>query len=104
MFDLILAAIVGIAAAAVVIAWITLEEVLKWFHPYKSQIVNNPDLLAVSIKQAINNGDTNLIQGVFSRSQGQLLAAHSTQAKRLDSQLEARHRYNEVVVYAPYEF
>lgn len=108
LLEWIITAIVGAAVTAavatIVIALLTLNEVLSWFSQHKSIVVGNRDRIAVTIKKAMDNGNVNVIQGVFSKNQKKLVESRSIQAKELDSQLAAKHRNREVVEYAPYEF
>lgn len=108
LLEWIITAIVGAAitaaVATVVIALLTLNDVLNWFSQRKSLAVGDKDLMAVTIKKAMDNGNVNVVQGVFSKNQKKLVESRSIQAKELDPQLAARHRYHDVVEYASYEY
>jgi hypothetical protein len=98
---LIAAAIAGVVISVIVL---TLSYVLDWFGQQESLSTYDANILAITVKQELDNGNVQIIQGVLNRRQNKLETSRKINASRLDGELAERHRYDDVVVYDYYEY
>ncbi len=98
------AAVAGTVAAVVYIARLTLPIILSWFSTNNKLSVHNSNLVAVTIKKGMKNGRYVIIQGVFDSKAKTMVEGRTIETNQLDEELSRRHRYQDTVIYASYEY
>ncbi len=90
------AAVVG---TVITIAYLTLNEILNWFHSHRHLAASDRDIVGVTIKEAIQNGKYTIVQGVFNKRTSKMVESRRINADRIDDALASKHAYQKRVIY-----
>jgi hypothetical protein len=99
-FPIIFAILAAAAAVtAVIVAIIYYEEVIDWFRGRSALKESDRDAVAITVKQRLEDGNYNLVQGIFNKREDRLMDARVVKTRALDEKLENLHRYDDLVMY-----
>lgn len=93
----ILAAVVFTAIAIVIeLIVLTIEWLTEQFQKLRT---GNKDEVGFTIRQAIEKGEVEIIQGVFNKETNKIVAAQKIKSQQLDATLKEAHNRSQVIVY-----
>ncbi|GIM91711.1 hypothetical protein [Paractinoplanes toevensis] len=87
------------AVTAVIVAIIYYDEVIDWFRNRNSLKESDRDAVGITVKQRLEDGNYNLVQGIFNKREDRLMDARVVKTKAFDEKLENLHRYDDLVIY-----
>jgi hypothetical protein len=97
---LVLAAIVGLTAgAAVAIVTLTIGFLIDWFRDRAAQVNSDPDMVAVTVADALDSGNVSYIQGIFDTENSKFTEARRIKAKNVDSDVQRAHARHKVAIW-----
>lgn len=97
---LILGAIGGlIGAAAASVYLLYRDQLVQWFQERFLHRRKDPQEVAFSLKERLNNGEYKVVQGIFNQETEQVQDAKVWNAHELDAQLQQVHAHDELVVW-----
>jgi hypothetical protein len=96
---LVIMSILAVTAVAVIIELmiLTVEWLAESFNSMKTGDVNE---IGFTVKHALESGKYEVVQGVFNKSTEEIVSSKLIRAEKLDENVEAFHRQNEVVLYS----
>lgn len=92
-FSTMAGAATGAAVAVAVIYW---DDIRAWFKA-RSHRIDNRDVVARTVVDAMSNGNYRVRKGVFRKSTSTFLDSETQECKRLDATLAEKHRNSRVV-------
>ncbi len=98
------AAAAGAVAAVVYIASLTLPIVLAWFRQNSMLSIGTSNLVGATIQKGLREGKYTIVQGVFDKRTKTMVESRTIETHQLDAELARRHRNQDVVLYASYEY
>jgi hypothetical protein len=91
-------------SAVVYIARLTLPIVLAWFRQNNTLSMGNSNLVGATIQKGLREGKYTIVQGVFDKRTKTMVESRTIETNQLDDELARRHRNQDVVLYASYEY
>ena len=92
-----------IIGSLVTVAFLTLQEIMDWFSQHFNVLQKNKDNLAFSIRDKLDNGNYQIVQGIFNDRTGDVIEERNIETEEIDRELEQTHNEYEdeygVVVY-----
>jgi hypothetical protein len=84
------------------IKWILLKlsNIADWFRGRQQLKQKDKDLIAFSIKQAMENGDVQVVQGFFNTATDDIPDGVKNQAEEIDDELENVHNGKTLAIYS----
>jgi hypothetical protein len=73
--------------------------ILGWFRKKEPVKNSDPDNLALTLQEKLNNGKFSTVMGIFNARTGELVDGEVISSEQIDPQLAEVHRNNELVVY-----
>jgi len=99
----ILAVLGGMVALAVIyIAYLTITEIMNWFHSNQQLSKRDKRIIGVTIKESMQSGQYVIVQGVFDSRTKKILEGRRISSHDLDRELKRRHRFRKRVTYKLY--
>ncbi len=89
--------LLGIGLATVL--YLSLKELLNWFVARHSLVNSDEDNICATIKTSIEEGNYQLVQGVFNLRTGEALDSRTIEADEIDDEIKELHRDAQIVVY-----
>ena len=84
-------------AGIVVIAYLTITDVLSWFRARRQRL--SIEAVAATVLQRMADGQYRTVQGVFNTRTKSWTESRTIDSERIDTALAARHRYSDSVIY-----
>jgi hypothetical protein len=97
LLPVILAAIAGLAV--IIVAIINFEEIVTWFRKRQNLKQADKDNIAFTLKKQLENGDYEVVWGIFNTRTDELLGGVKEQSKKIDEEVENVHKGKELVLY-----
>jgi hypothetical protein len=97
LFAVIAAAVVGLVA--IVVPLLIWKDIVDWFRGKRKIKEADKANIAFSLKNSLENGNYEVVQGIFNPNSEELLDGQKFQAENLDEQLVAAHKDKELVLY-----
>jgi hypothetical protein len=85
--------------AVIVVALLTMGLLIDWFRNRAAQVNSDPDKVAVTVADAIENGDVSYIQGIFDTEKGAFTEARRIKADRVDGDVQRAHSTHKVAIW-----
>jgi hypothetical protein len=82
MIELILAA--AAALAVIILVILNWDRIIDWFHGREKLVQSDKDNIAVVIKQHMDDGKYNTVQGIFNKRTNELLDGAKYKTEELD--------------------
>ena len=99
-FTLILIAAAAVGVTAVAIALLQWKKIVSWFQNRKGQITEaETKRVAVTVKNAIENGEAEVIQGIFDMDTEEFVEIEAYEAEKLDASARANLSGKQVKIY-----
>lgn len=73
MWQLLLAAVAGLAIAIIVIKFLNLDRIIDWFRGRNTLTQADHNNLAFTVRESLSNGHFGIVQGVFDQGSGEVL-------------------------------
>lgn len=89
----------AVVSTVIYIAYLTLNEILNWFHSHRHLSASDRNLVGVTIKEAMQNGKYSIVQGVFNKGTNKMVESRRINADRIDDALARKHTYQKRVIY-----
>lgn len=86
------------AAGIVVIAFLTIRDVLTWFRTRTSRI-HSKDFVAATVLEHLSTGQYRTVQGIFNQRAGTWVEHRVIDSTRIDAELAALHRERTFVIH-----
>jgi hypothetical protein len=83
-------------ASAIYIVYLVFAEIIDWF---QSRRKVNRDQLCFTLQQRLASGNYKTVQGVLDKSTNKLDKVRQIESSRIDDELAAYHRFDDLVVY-----
>ncbi len=101
LLGLILAALSAASVAALFFALLYWNELVSWFRqPEVKKAQKAPNTIAFTIKQAKENGDVRIVQGIFDEQSEEVVGqARDITAEQVDEQITQAHDGKTLVIY-----
>jgi hypothetical protein len=94
---IIAGAIAGLAV--VVVAIINFRRIVAWFRSRQNLKQSDKDNIAFTIKTTLENGNYQVVKGIFNTEDEELLDGEKEQSEEIDEETERMHAGKEVVIY-----
>lgn len=92
------AAIFGGAAAAVTIAYLTIDYLMDWFSS-RRYLLRDRDNIAATVMEILDNGRYKVVQGIFSTTREEWVESRVLESESVSADLANLHRYDGTAVY-----
>jgi len=97
LIGLILAAAVGLSV--VVLVCLNWDKIINWFRARQDLKQSDKDNIAFTLQEKLQDGKYRTIEGIFNKSDNELLDGINYESKEIDEQVAEVHRHDELVVY-----
>lgn len=88
----------------IAVAFLAYEEIIDWFDEYLDTIHSSKNNLAFTIKNELENGNYQIVQGIFNQRTGDMIESREIEAEEIDEELlevhEEHENENGIVSYA----
>jgi hypothetical protein len=85
--------------AVIVVTLLTMALLVDWFRDRAAQVNSDPDKVAVTVADAIENGDVSYVQGIFDTEKGAFTEARRIKASRVDGDVQRAHSKHKVAIW-----
>lgn len=92
-------ALAATIAVGAVITVLTFAAILNWFREHAQLKEQDKQNVAFTLQQHLKNGNVKTVQGIFNTRNNTLLASKGYESGKIDPELAAVHRGEEVVLY-----
>jgi hypothetical protein len=101
MLPLVIGAIAAtvISLAVVVVAIIKFKDIVNWFRNRQNLKQEDKDNIAFTLKKALDDGNYEVVKGIFNTQTSELLDGEKERSKEIDEELENVHKGKELVLY-----
>lgn len=99
MVGWLLVGLLGLGAAATVIALITYAQVREWFEDHEHLRRQDRENVAITIKTALANGEFEVVQGVYNQRNNTFVESRTLVSGGLDEHLTRLHSRSRVVIH-----
>jgi hypothetical protein len=86
------------AAAGVVVATLTIRDVMSWFRDRRSRL-RDRDVVAATVMEHLSTGQYRTVQGIFNERTGAWVEHRVVDSMSVDAELAARHRRRTFVIH-----
>jgi len=87
----------------IAVAFLAYEEIIDWFDEYLDTIHSSKNNLAFTIKDELENGNYQIVQGIFNQRTGDMIESREIEAEEIDEELlEVHEEYEDedgIVLY-----
>ncbi len=100
----LIAGLVGcLFIGSLILAFLSYEEIMNWFYDYLDTLHTSKNNLAFTIKDDLENGNYQIVQGIFNQRTGNIIEDRVIEAEEIDDVvLEIHEEYEDedrTVVY-----
>ena len=103
VLPLVAAFIGGLVIGSLIVAFLTLEELMDWFEQNFNLLRKNKNNIAFTIRDTLENGNYQVVQGIFNNRTSEIVEERTIEAEEIDEELEKIHdKYEDkdhVVIY-----
>lgn len=94
-----------IIASLLAVAFLTLQEIMNWFSQHYNILHKNKDNVAFTIKDKLENGNYQVVQGIFNDRTGNVIEERTIETEAIDEELKQIHdEYEDEDCIVVYEF
>lgn len=94
-----------IIGSLLAVAFLTLQEIMNWFSQHYNILHKNKDNVAFTIKDKLENGNYQVVQGIFNDRTGNVIEEKTIETEAIDEELKKIHdEYEDKDCIVVYEF